>query len=229
MDIGARTPSLQGRTSVMASLRTWRTVAAALLLVMLATTAHHCRRRESTTPGHQHGPLLQAGRRLPAQDLRQSHPPCLAARPAAPMGAGPAGRGGRHPHRSRGPGPLLGRVLRRLGGQRSPAVLVEAFRQTIAELGTVRFVGFAYPPRARQAVALVQSTSGVRGAVQIGVTNGRPALIEFLEVQGAGPTIVPKGRSLGLVRHRRAAAVSALHRPRQPHGGVRGRADHRLV
>jgi hypothetical protein len=84
------------------------------------------------------------------------------------------------------------------GEQRSPAVLVEAFRQTIVELGgTARLVGFAYPPRARQAVALVQSTSGVRGAVQIGVTSGRPARIEFLEVQGAGPTIVPKGRFSG--------------------------------
>jgi pimeloyl-ACP methyl ester carboxylesterase len=77
-------------------------------------------------------------------------------------------------------------------------VLVEAFRQTIVELGgTARLVGFAYPPRARQAVALVQSTSGVRGVVQIGVAGGRPALIEFLEVQGAGPTIVPKGRYSG--------------------------------
>jgi hypothetical protein len=58
-------------------------------------------------------------------------------------------------------------------------------------------VGFAYPPRARQASALVQSTSGVRGAVPIGVTSGRPALIEFLEVQGTGPTIVPRGRFSG--------------------------------
>jgi hypothetical protein len=84
------------------------------------------------------------------------------------------------------------------GEQRSPSVLVEAFRQTIVELGgTARLVGFAYPPRARQAVALIQSTSGVRGAVQIGVAGGRPALIEFLEVQGVGPTIVPKGRYSG--------------------------------
>jgi pimeloyl-ACP methyl ester carboxylesterase len=84
------------------------------------------------------------------------------------------------------------------GEQRSPAVLVEAFRQTIVELGgTARLVGFAYPPRARQAVALIQSATGARGAVQIGVTTGRPARIEFLEVQGAGPTIVPKGRLSG--------------------------------
>src|SRR5215218_7073980 len=39
------------------------------------------------------------------------------------------------------------------GEQRSPAVLVQAFRQTIAERGTLSFVGFVYPPRARQALA----------------------------------------------------------------------------
>ena len=83
------------------------------------------------------------------------------------------------------------------GEERSPAVLVEVLRQTIAEHGTVRFVGFAYPPRARQALALVQSTSGVRGAVEIGVTSRRPSRIEFLDIRGAGPVIVPKGRFSG--------------------------------
>jgi hypothetical protein len=83
------------------------------------------------------------------------------------------------------------------GEERSPAVLVEVLRQTIAEHGTVRFVGFAYPPRARQALALVQSTSGVRGAVEIGVTSRRPPRIEFLDIRGAGPVIVPKGRFSG--------------------------------
>ena len=39
---------------------------------------------------------------------------------------------------------------------------------------------------------------------------------KFLEVQGARPTIVPKGPLLGLVRRRRAAAAPALHRPWQP-------------
>ena len=77
------------------------------------------------------------------------------------------------------------------------AEVVQGLRQTIAEQGTFTFIGFAYPPRTREALALVQSTTGDRGAVTIGVTQGRPALIEFFEVQGAGPTIVPKGRSSG--------------------------------
>jgi pimeloyl-ACP methyl ester carboxylesterase len=77
------------------------------------------------------------------------------------------------------------------------AVVVQTFRQTIAERGTFTFVGFAYPPRARQALALIQSTTGERGAVALGVTNRRPALIEFLGVEGAPPMIVPKGRYSG--------------------------------
>jgi pimeloyl-ACP methyl ester carboxylesterase len=78
-----------------------------------------------------------------------------------------------------------------------PEEIIGAFQEGIAEIGTMRFVGFAYPPRARQAMALVQSTSGVRGAVPIGVTAGRPALIEFLQVQEAGLTVVPRGRFSG--------------------------------
>jgi pimeloyl-ACP methyl ester carboxylesterase len=79
----------------------------------------------------------------------------------------------------------------------SPAVLVAAFQQTIAERGTFTFVGFAYPPRVSQALALVQSTTGERGAIEIGVTTGRPARIEYFSLQEAPPTIVPKGRFSG--------------------------------
>jgi pimeloyl-ACP methyl ester carboxylesterase len=183
----------------MRPLRTWRTVAAALLLVILATTATTATAEATTTSGHQ--PRARYCKQVDAYRLKT----CATAQPPA----GPLGR-------------QLQWVLAQLGGEaatlteaevrthfsaeyfavwgeeRSPSVLVEAFRQTIVELGgTARLVGFAYPPRTRQAVALVQSTSGVRGAVQIGVTSGRPALIEFLEVQGAGPTIVPKGRFSG--------------------------------
>ena len=77
------------------------------------------------------------------------------------------------------------------------AEVVQAFRQTIAERGTFSFVGFAYPPRARQALALIQSTTGERAAVALGVTNRRPALVEFLAVGEAPPTIVPKARFSG--------------------------------
>ena len=181
----------------MRPLRTWRTVAAALLLVALATTSTTAA-ASARIPSHQEAHYCK---QVDAYRLKT----CA----KALLPAGPLGR-------------QLQWVLAQLGGeaatlteaevrahfsaeyfavwgeQRSPAVLVEAFRQTIVELGgTARLVGFAYPPRARQAVALIQSTSGVRGAVQIGVTSGRPARIEFLEVQGAGPTIVPKGRFSG--------------------------------
>ena len=110
-----------------------------------------------------------------------------------------------------------------------PEVVIQFFQQNLAERGPFTFIGFAYPPRARQALALVQTATGERGALPIGVTSGRPALIEFLDLQ-RGPTRGrAQGTALGLVRYRGAAAVPALCRPWQPHGGVRGRADPRLV
>jgi pimeloyl-ACP methyl ester carboxylesterase len=83
------------------------------------------------------------------------------------------------------------------GQEWSPAALVAAFQQTIAERGTFTLVGFSYPPRARQALALVQSASGERGAIEIGVTSRRPAQIEYFSLQEAPPTIVPRGRFSG--------------------------------
>jgi pimeloyl-ACP methyl ester carboxylesterase len=181
----------------MASLRSWRTVAAALLLVMVATTSTAVAAGGSTTPGHQPAHYCK---KVDAYRLKTCAKAIL---PASPLGrqlqwvlaqlAGEADTLTEAEVRAH----FSAEYFAVWGEQRSPAVLVAAFRQTIAELGTVRFVGFAYPPRARQAVALVQSATGVRGAVQLGVTDDRLALIEFLEVQGAGPTIVPKGRSSG--------------------------------
>jgi pimeloyl-ACP methyl ester carboxylesterase len=83
------------------------------------------------------------------------------------------------------------------GEDRRPEVIIETLRNNIAEFGTFTFVGFAYPPRTRQALALVQSTTGVRGAVAIGVTAGRSALIEFFDIDDAPPVFVPKGRYSG--------------------------------
>jgi pimeloyl-ACP methyl ester carboxylesterase len=178
----------------MRPLRAWRTVAAAMLLVILATTATTAT-AGTTTPGHQ--PLARYCKQVDAYRLKTCAKAIL-------------------------PDSLLGRqlgwVLAQLAGQAAtltetevrahfsaefltvvmpPEGVIGALQGTIAEIGTMRFVGFAYPPRARQASALVQSATGVRGAVQIGVTSGHPALIELLEVQGAGPTIVPKGRYSG--------------------------------
>jgi pimeloyl-ACP methyl ester carboxylesterase len=182
----------------MRSLRTWRTVAAAMLLVILATTATTAT-AGTTTPGHQ--PRARYCKQVDAYRIKTCAKALL---PAGPLGrqlqwvlaqlAGEAATLTEAEVRAH----FSAEYFAVWGEQRSPAVLVEAFQQTIVELGgTARLVGFAYPPRARQAVALIQSTSGARGAVQIGVTTGRPARIEFLEVQGAGPTIVPKGRLSG--------------------------------
>ena len=79
----------------------------------------------------------------------------------------------------------------------TPEEVIDVFRSNVAEFGTFRFVGFVYPPRARQALALVQSTSGERGAVPIGVTRGPPARIEFFGLYAAPPVIVPSGRHSG--------------------------------
>jgi pimeloyl-ACP methyl ester carboxylesterase len=79
----------------------------------------------------------------------------------------------------------------------TPEEVIEVVRSNVAEFGTFSFVGFVYPPRARQALALVQSTSGERGAVPIGVTRGPAALIEFFGLYAAPPVVVPRGRHSG--------------------------------
>lgn len=69
--------------------------------------------------------------------------------------------------------------------------LLEAFRATLAEVGPVRFVGFTYPPRADQAMALGQTTSGQRIAVALGISG---ALIDqLLGTMSVPPTLVPRG------------------------------------
>ena len=179
----------------MASLRTWRTVAATLLLVALASTGTPAAAGSHTT--------TDQARYCKQVDAYRIKTCAKAILPATPLGrqlqwvlaqlAGAAATLTEAEVRAH----FSAEFFAVWGEERSPAVLVAAFRQTIAELGTVRFVGFAYPPRARQTVALVQSTSGVRGAVEVGVTSDHPALIEFLEAHGAGPTIVPRGHYSG--------------------------------
>jgi pimeloyl-ACP methyl ester carboxylesterase len=73
-------------------------------------------------------------------------------------------------------------------------VVLEGFRSTLAEKGLMRFVGFSYPPRSEQALAIVRSASGERGAVAIG-TDG--ALIDSVALDQAPPTLVPRGRYNG--------------------------------
>jgi hypothetical protein len=176
----------------MASLRTWRTAAATVLLVMMATTSTTAA-ASTRTPGYQR-----------AHYCKEVDAYRIGTCAKAILPAGPLGR-------------QLGWVLDQLGDDAAtlteaevrahvsaefltvvwpPELLIDLFRQ-YAERGPFTFVGFAYPPRARQAMALVQTATGERGVVPIGVTNRRPALIEFLALDEAPPTIVPRGRHSG--------------------------------
>jgi len=78
-----------------------------------------------------------------------------------------------------------------------PEAVIGALQGTLAEQGPQHLVGFAYPPREREALAIVANAAGRRGAIPIGVSAGRPALIEALGGENAPPTIVPKGRFSG--------------------------------
>jgi hypothetical protein len=73
--------------------------------------------------------------------------------------------------------------------------LVTAFQDTVSLFGPLMFHGFAYPPRSQQAVALVQSATGVRAEVPISVTAA--GLIDSLSVNEATPVLVPRGRLSG--------------------------------
>jgi pimeloyl-ACP methyl ester carboxylesterase len=175
------------------SVRTWRASAVILLLVVLAATAIPAA-AGATTPGHQQAHYCK---KVDAYRLKTCAKALL---PDSPLGrqlrwvlaqlAGEAATLTEAEVRAHFSAEFLTVVM-------PPEEVIGAFQEGLAEIGTMRFVGFAYPPRARQAAALVQSTSGVRGAVPIGVTSGRPALIEFLQVQEAGPTVVPRGRFSG--------------------------------
>jgi pimeloyl-ACP methyl ester carboxylesterase len=181
----------------MASFRTWRTVTGALLLLVLATTGTPAI-AEATSSGHQ-----QRAHYCKQVDAYRIKTCAKAILPANPLGrqlrwvlaqlAGEAATLTEAEVRAH----FSAEYFAVWGEERSPAVVVEGLRQPLAEYGTFTFVGFSYPPRARQALALIQSTSGERGAIEIGVTKGRLARIEFFEVQAAPPTIVPKGRYSG--------------------------------
>ena len=177
----------------MASLRTWRTVATAMLLVVLATTATAAT-AGATTPAPQQAHYCK---RVDAYRIKTCATAIL---PDSPLGR------------------QLGWELAQLAGEAAtlteaevrahfsaefltvvmpPEVVIQFFQQNLAERGPFTFVGFAYPPRAREALAILQGTTGERGALPIGVTSGRPALIEYLDLQAAPPTVVPKGRHSG--------------------------------
>jgi pimeloyl-ACP methyl ester carboxylesterase len=178
----------------MASIRIWRTMAGALLLLMVLATTSTTAAAGATTPSHQQAHYCK---RVDAYRIKT----CA----TALLPAGPLGR-------------QLRWELAQLTGEAAtlteaevqahfsaefltvvmpPEVVIQFFQQNLAERGPFTFIGFAYPPRARQALAIVEGSTGERGALPIGVTSGRPALIEYLDLAAAPPTVVPKGRFSG--------------------------------
>jgi pimeloyl-ACP methyl ester carboxylesterase len=88
------------------------------------------------------------------------------------------------------PGMLAGR------GTSAPE-LVTAMKETLATFGPLNLVGFSYPPRRRQAMAVFSPRDGSgRAEVPIAVTR-RSGLINSLAVTEANPVLVPRGRYSG--------------------------------
>ena len=151
-------------------------VMVALLLVVLSTAPTTA---GATTPGHQQAHYCK---RVDAYRIKTCAKAVVAPAQWAGScaGAGPAGRGGRHPDRGRGPRPLLqpnSSPSGRNGGRLRQST--RRCSRTSPTSGTFTFVGFALPTQGTKALALVQSASGVRAVVAIGVsTNRRSALID---------------------------------------------------
>jgi pimeloyl-ACP methyl ester carboxylesterase len=71
--------------------------------------------------------------------------------------------------------------------------VVASLAQTAAERGPFTFTGFAAPPTATEAIALIQTRSGKRGSVRIEVDGGEPDRILRFEVTKAPPRIEVAG------------------------------------
>jgi pimeloyl-ACP methyl ester carboxylesterase len=179
------------------SIRTWRASAVILLLAVLATAAIPAA-AGATTPGYE--PRAHYCKQVDAYRLKTCAKAIL---PDSPLGrqlrwvlaqlAGEAATLTEAEVQAH----FSAEFFAVWGEERSPAVLIATLRRDVAEHGPLTFVGFVYPPRARQALALVQTTTGERAAVALGVTAGRSALIEFFDIDDAPPVIVPKGRYSG--------------------------------
>ena len=209
----------------MRPLRTWRTVAAALLLVALATTSTTAA-ASARTPGHQQAHYCK---QVDAYRIKTCAEALL---PAGPLGrqlrwelaqlTGEAATLTEAEVRAHFSAEFLTVMM-------PPEVIIQFFQQNLAERGPFTFIGFAYPPRAPTSAGHPAGPNRRAGrATDRG--HQRPSGANRVPGPAGGPTHDrPQGPPLGLVRHRGAAAVPALHRTPQPHRGVRGWADPRLV
>jgi pimeloyl-ACP methyl ester carboxylesterase len=71
--------------------------------------------------------------------------------------------------------------------------VVASLAQTAAERGPFTFTGFASPPTATKAIALIQTRSGKQGSVRIEVDGGEPDRILRFEITEAPPRIEAAG------------------------------------
>ena len=78
------------------------------------------------------------------------------------------------------------------------AEVVRTLQSTIAEVGVITFTGFSFPPRDDQAVVLGQAASGQPVAVAAGIDGANR--LEYLQIQAAPPTVVPRGPYSGMIR-----------------------------
>jgi pimeloyl-ACP methyl ester carboxylesterase len=74
----------------------------------------------------------------------------------------------------------------------APAI-VATLGQTATERGPFTFTGFAYPPTATQAVALIETKAGERASLRVRVDRRTPARIVALEVDDPPPTVEATG------------------------------------
>ena len=78
-----------------------------------------------------------------------------------------------------------------------PSKLVASLKRTAADRGPFTLGGFAYPPSATQAVALLKTKAGERGSLRIQLDRGKPARISRFEVSEAPPVIEAIGPYAG--------------------------------
>jgi pimeloyl-ACP methyl ester carboxylesterase len=71
--------------------------------------------------------------------------------------------------------------------------IVAMLGQTAEQRGPFTFAGFAYPPTATQAVALIDTKTGERGSLRIKLDRGKPTRIVSFEIDEAPPTIAASG------------------------------------
>jgi pimeloyl-ACP methyl ester carboxylesterase len=75
--------------------------------------------------------------------------------------------------------------------------VIASLRQEAAKRGPFTFTGFASPPTATQAIALIRSRTGERGSVRVRIDGANPARIDAFDIMEAPPILSSSGRYSG--------------------------------